>query len=518
MVHSWRRSATGLLVLASALVWTGQAHAQPVAQAKCEAAQIKCAINAQKGYTTCNANNEKKGIDDAGVCASTKVTPKLLGVPGKPGCIAKTSTKVPCLVDPSNTTAGQEEDTQVNADTTAFATALQATLHGSNTISSADLCSAAKDKCVTNYVKGILTCNSKIIVKGVSDGGLCVGKVQSKFNVHLSTTACLQKNDLTGKPCNGKPASGDTFNDSVQAQADAFIALEMCSLTAPPTGTELDVTTANASGTCGNAFNGGLGGSSVLALDCGGTYVGDGAGSNAKSGAPANGLNRYAATCNGPSCSVGSEPASGGANTCTDTGCPFGLPRPQPNTGTPVQSSCVLVAFTAPASGSANSCHGSADLDLPLQATVLITGNLAEPCPLCVAGHCDNGANNPGAACTNVDGMGASYECQPKNIIPPILITLSTPNNSTDSHSVTTPSNNGIFCPSQAHAGCFGTANCDAYTVTGSEAGPLTPGAHPADLAAVFCVPATGNSLIDSGGGFPGPGAQSQGTTLSLLP
>jgi hypothetical protein len=66
----------------------------------------------------------------------------------------------------------------------------------------------------------------------------------------------------------------------------------------------------------------------------------------------------------------------------------------------------------------------------------------------------------------------------------------------------------GLFCPSQATAGCFGQATCRSLTENGSPAGPLSIGTPKAvTLASTFCVPKTNNILIDLVANLPGPGA-----------
>src|SRR5262249_51824090 len=69
---------------------------------------------------------------------------------------------------------------------------------------------------------------------------------------------------------------------------------------------------------------------------------------------------------------------------------------------------------------------------------------------------------------------------------------------------------NGIFCPGQASTGCFGSAACVDITENGDPAGSITVGVPAtATLASVFCIPATGNQLIDGTAALAGPGAVS---------
>src|SRR5262245_37125561 len=66
----------------------------------------------------------------------------------------------------------------------------------------------------------------------------------------------------------------------------------------------------------------------------------------------------------------------------------------------------------------------------------------------------------------------------------------------------------GVFCTGQLNAGCFGSGTCVTITENGAAAGTvLTNVPANATLASVFCVPATGNLVVDTGFDLPGPGA-----------
>jgi hypothetical protein len=71
----------------------------------------------------------------------------------------------------------------------------------------------------------------------------------------------------------------------------------------------------------------------------------------------------------------------------------------------------------------------------------------------------------------------------------------------------------GVFCPGQSSplkVGCFGSGICANITETGTPAGAISTGvAKPVTLGSVFCLPATGNSTIDTSTDLPGPGAVS---------
>src|SRR5262249_43558918 len=74
----------------------------------------------------------------------------------------------------------------------------------------------------------------------------------------------------------------------------------------------------------------------------------------------------------------------------------------------------------------------------------------------------------------------------------------------------------GLFCPGQANAGCFGLGNCRSFTETGvapnGALASVTP--QPATLVSTFCVPASGNLLVDGSADLPGPAAISLPGTI----
>ena len=74
---------------------------------------------------------------------------------------------------------------------------------------------------------------------------------------------------------------------------------------------------------------------------------------------------------------------------------------------------------------------------------------------------------------------------------------------------------NGNFCPGQLTPGAFGGS---ARTIRESGSPLLTeiPNLFATTLAGTFCVPATGNTLIDGLVDLPGPGAVSVPGTASV--
>jgi len=78
----------------------------------------------------------------------------------------------------------------------------------------------------------------------------------------------------------------------------------------------------------------------------------------------------------------------------------------------------------------------------------------------------------------------------------------------------------GIFCSGQTSIGCFGSQACQLIRETGSPAtGPIVVGTPVSTtLATIFCIPASGNILIDGAAALPGPGATTLPGTAVLLP
>jgi hypothetical protein len=164
----------------------------------------------------------------------------------------------------------------------------------------------------------------------------------------------------------------------------------------------------------------------------------------------------------------------------------------------------VLNVIKSDVSGTADPATGSTNVSLPLVSRVYLTGNATSPCPKCT-GTCRGGANS-GHACTPVGSFGTSIDCPP----PPaqFLAPLDVAINPLTTGLATKTAADGNFCSGQANAGAFGKPSARAIRENGSAAGSLADGsAHPAVLASVFCIPATGNLAIDIAADLPGPGA-----------
>ncbi|MGH7893522.1 MAG: hypothetical protein ACREQL_02585, partial [Candidatus Binatia bacterium] len=239
------------------------------------------------------------------------------------------------------------------------------------------------------------------------------------------------------------------------------------------------------------------------------------------------------------------------AGACVATpNCFFGPPLPIPNG--PL-STCVINTFATDASGALASATGAAKLSYPLFSHTFLTGDETTPCPQCVSNACVGGTRD-GQVCTPVGTQLTSLDCPPLGpYLPEFPVTLSPLSTGT----VTKSDPGGVFCPGQGNnpgdgapgfggtnqfvpvcatggAACTVDADCVgangppclptklnevAITVeeVGVPAGAISDMApHGATLASVFCIPATGNPLIDGAASLPGPGAVSLPGTVQV--
>jgi hypothetical protein len=213
----------------------------------------------------------------------------------------------------------------------------------------------------------------------------------------------------------------------------------------------------------------------------------------------------------------------------------------------------VLNTWTAPATGTLDLATGTSTTNVPLQSLTILTGNVLQPCPRCSAtgspgnpgtGTCDRGPRT-GLTCVTTNSQGltrdcptggadATHPCTPGNacIDGTFVGTLSVDLSPLTTGTASKTEPNGAFCPGQDAAdyeGCFNSQDCRTITENGKPAGPITNGVPAnATLASVFCIPASGNLLIDGTAALPGPGATSlpgqfvvtvaETTTTSLAP
>jgi hypothetical protein len=211
-----------------------------------------------------------------------------------------------------------------------------------------------------------------------------------------------------------------------------------------------------------------------------------------------------------------------GGDTClADAQCFFGPPLSLPNPVLSGISACVINAVSTDASGTFNSTTGAGTVSLPLNTRVYVTATAyddpntptIEACPRCISGHC-NGGQNSGGTCTPVGPGLTTLDCPPTNaqFQSPLTIPIAL---QTGTASTTVAS--GVFCASQTHAGAFGKTTARTIKEVGAPAGDITDGLpHAITYGSVFCVPKTGNALIDPSADLPGPGAISIAADVNL--
>jgi hypothetical protein len=324
----------------------------------------------------------------------------------------------------------------------------------------------------------------------------------------------------------------------------------------------LDFTTGQSSEDCGAFYDSTTPSedSEIDTLTCGGLNIGGGLSTVLEGPTPDGSTSRFTVSCNGNNCTLGATTTAGPGFECTGTGCNFGTPLPIPNGGI---TTCVSNTFAAPASGTVDLATGTMSANVSLASRVVLTGNAAQPCPICRSGSISGspcvgspgspctgvcqGSPNQGAACTSTNSEGLSSDCPGPNaqqganvcyggtgngqqcttsgncgggvcstLVGTIPVNLTPLTTSTASKS----NGGGIFCPDQTNAGCFGDDTCRAIVENGAAAGALTPvgSSHSITLASVFCIPASGAILIDSSASLPGPGATSLIGTVKLVP
>lgn len=232
------------------------------------------------------------------------------------------------------------------------------------------------------------------------------------------------------------------------------------------------------------------------------------------------GPSKHCGKTSATACNVDGDCGSNGP-CLPDANCYFGAPLPIPNPSTPGLSACVLNVVSTDAGGSVNSGTGATSVTLPLSTRVYLTGtayddsttSTVEACPRCLAGKC-NGGKRSGLTCTTVGSKQTTIDCPPTDA--QFLAPLGVPLAATSSDATSTNAG-GTFCASQGHAGAFGKAAARVIREHGTSPGNLGDGtAHAAQLASTFCVPKTGNALVDPVADLPGPGATSVAALLQL--
>ena len=228
--------------------------------------------------------------------------------------------------------------------------------------------------------------------------------------------------------------------------------------------------------------------------------------------------------CNGrctknAECGVSSAGDTASSVCLPDPTCYFGSPLPINNAGT---STCVLNTIDDGVAGSGDKMLGSANITLPLKSWVYLTGvssafSEGNACPICDNGVCNAGARK-GLSCVTNSTLKTTLDCPPPKylFLAPLAVSLSP----LSTQVVTKTSDvDGIFCPSQplASGGAFGVGTVRKIVQNGIPAtGGLDGTGKDATLASVFCIPATGNLLIDASANLPGPGSTALFGSISL--
>jgi hypothetical protein len=261
-------------------------------------------------------------------------------------------------------------------------------------------------------------------------------------------------------------------------------------------------------------------------LGAGCLYIGGGANTETPpSAAPDGGVNLFGVSgCVGTVATlVGSTGTS--SLDCTKgspSTCYFGPPVPIESGAF---SSCVINTFASDGSGSINASTGRGSLTIPLNSAVYLTTDATDPCPRCISNVCNKGAN-AGGACTPVGSLLTTIDCPPLagQFITNLPVTLPMTNDPSTPSIKTSAT--GIFCtalpgpsPNQINPGCFGRGTCRRIASTGLAANNMTDLLdHSTRYGGTFCIPATGNGLLDPRADLPGPGAVSNPALIRLIP
>lgn len=205
-----------------------------------------------------------------------------------------------------------------------------------------------------------------------------------------------------------------------------------------------------------------------------------------------------------------------------DANCFFGSPLSIPNPNVAGTSTCVINVIQNDVLGTGDLVVGSAAVAMTLASRVYLTGTafddsttpIIEACPRCLSGTCNKGAN-AGKQCVTTAPNLVSLDCPP--LATQFLATLPIALNPFSTAPTQIQNATGVFCPNQVTApssslntGALGKTTARTVKEAGSPAGNITDHLpHTAALGSTFCIPATGNQLIDPVAGLPGPGALS---------
>jgi hypothetical protein len=118
---------------------------------------------------------------------------------------------------------------------------------------------------------------------------------------------------------------------------------------------------------------------------------------------------------------------------------------------------------------------------------------------------------------------GTSHDCPPDpyHFLAPLAVTLSPLTTGTATLPTNgTPNADGNFCPGQGTQSNSGAFAVDAARLVIARGAPVSGGldttAKDTTLSSSFCIPRTGNLLIDGAADLPGPGMTSLGGQVQL--
>jgi hypothetical protein len=226
----------------------------------------------------------------------------------------------------------------------------------------------------------------------------------------------------------------------------------------------------------------------------------------------------------GVACLNGAPGLDGNGACIEDSDCGVvaaGVCGPKPNCyfGPPVPvgglaPACTINSFLAPLCGSVDLASSDVTMTTALTAAVFLTGNSQSPCPQCLEGVCSAG-RNAGQPCTPVGSAMTSVDCPPLPQDYKAKLTVFFPALTTGTAEVTSP--DGLFCPGQTIFGAFTLSDARRVVQTGTGLGGGGLGApFQTTLVGLFCIPSTGDFLVDFAGGFPALGAFSSVGEIDL--
>ena len=540
-----RFSILGAVAMSAAALTLGTvgADAKGPPTGKCSSAKIKCATTKTTALLSCHNKAETKDLAVDPACIS-KADMKF-SLPAT-GCMEKAEKDL--VKSPCSTTG---DATSLEAKVDAFVLDAVTELDPGYPTPVLNKCSAGKKKCVANQVKAILGCYGKAASAGGSSlppvvppppnveptsFQECITKARDKFDPIPPldpSKGCFAK--LEAKPpC---LTTGDAA--ALETKVEAF-SLDVYAQLVP----HLDFTLRPAGGICGNVKD--QSSTVIKSLTCGGLNIGGGSSIIVEGPTPDGSTSRFTLACpDAGECTLGpttraSTTLAGATVDCTNTGCNFGTPLEIPNHTTPALTTCVLNTWGAPTSGTVNVADGTSVTNVPLISDTYLTANDVQPCPRCrsggspvsgspsspATGTCDRGPRK-NMACTSQNSVGLTNDCLTGGTDPthpcgiggsgpcldgshngPLVVNLTAPLGALTTGTVNNITAAGLFCSGQPNVGCFGQLTCRSITETGTPAGPVAVGVPAnATLASVFCIPTSGNGLVDLAASLPGPGA-----------